>query len=58
MRPEDVDNVDNVDVRIPPANCKLFSSPWEAGLKVEDIDIYEINEAFASQATMCLGVLV
>eukprot|EP00438_Fugacium_kawagutii_P012789 Skav211669 [mRNA] locus=scaffold216:68768:70811:+ [translate_table: standard] len=33
---------------IPPALEK-------AGLKVEDIDIYEINEAFASQATMCLG---
>ena len=27
----------------------------EAGLKVEDIDVYEINEAFASQATMCLS---
>eukprot|EP00438_Fugacium_kawagutii_P012785 Skav211665 [mRNA] locus=scaffold216:25307:30881:+ [translate_table: standard] len=27
-----------------------------AGLKVEDIDIYEINEAFASQATMCPGL--
>ena len=26
-------------------------------MKVEDIDIYEINEAFASQATMYLGFL-
>lgn len=26
----------------------------KAGLKIEDIDIYEINEAFASQATYCI----
>lgn len=25
-----------------------------AGLKMNDIDIFEINEAFASQATMCV----
>lgn len=35
-----------------------FLLKTEAGLKVEDIDIYEINEAFASQATMCLGVVL
>jgi len=35
---------------IPPALEK-------AGLKVEDIDIYEINEAFASQATMSVDHL-
>lgn len=35
-----------------------FLQQTEAGLKVEDIDIYEINEAFASQATMCLGVVL
>ncbi|CAK9034796.1 unnamed protein product [Durusdinium trenchii] len=35
---------------IPPALEK-------AGLKVEDIDIYEINEAFASQATMSIDHL-
>jgi len=29
----------------------------KAGLKVEDIDIYEINEAFASQATMTVDHL-
>eukprot|EP00438_Fugacium_kawagutii_P012782 Skav211662 [mRNA] locus=scaffold216:6096:11991:+ [translate_table: standard] len=29
----------------------------QAGLKVEDIDIYEINEAFASQATMSVDHL-
>lgn len=31
-----------------------LSQHCEAGLKVEDVDIYEINEAFASQAKMCL----
>ncbi|CAK9034632.1 unnamed protein product [Durusdinium trenchii] len=35
---------------IPPALEK-------AGLKVEDIDVYEINEAFASQATMSIDHL-
>eukprot|EP00437_Effrenium_voratum_P006956 CAMPEP_0181424602 /NCGR_PEP_ID=MMETSP1110-20121109/14730_1 /TAXON_ID=174948 /ORGANISM="Symbiodinium sp., Strain CCMP421" /LENGTH=425 /DNA_ID=CAMNT_0023547767 /DNA_START=55 /DNA_END=1332 /DNA_ORIENTATION=- len=35
---------------IPPALEK-------AGLKVEDVDIYEINEAFASQATMSIDHL-
>ena len=29
----------------------------KAGLKVEDIDIYELNEAFASQATYCIDKL-
>mmetsp|Transcript_104992 Transcript_104992/g.302113 ORF Transcript_104992/g.302113 Transcript_104992/m.302113 type:complete len:137 (+) Transcript_104992:3-413(+) len=29
----------------------------KAGLKVEDIDIYEVNEAFASQATMTIEYL-
>jgi acetyl-CoA acyltransferase 1 len=29
----------------------------KAGLKVDDIDIYEINEAFASQATYCANHL-
>lgn len=29
----------------------------KAGLKVSDIDIYEINEAFASQATYCIEKL-
>lgn len=26
----------------------------KAGLKIEDIDIFELNEAFASQATYCV----
>lgn len=26
----------------------------KAGLTIEDIDVYEINEAFASQATFCV----
>ena len=29
----------------------------QAGLKVEDIDIFELNEAFASQALYCMQVL-
>jgi acetyl-CoA acyltransferase 1 len=29
----------------------------QAGLKVEDIDIFELNEAFASQALYCIQVL-
>jgi acetyl-CoA acyltransferase 1 len=29
----------------------------QAGLKVEDIDIFELNEAFASQALYCMKVL-
>jgi len=29
----------------------------QAGLKVEDIDIFELNEAFASQALYCMDVL-
>lgn len=29
----------------------------KAGLKVEDIDIFELNEAFASQATYCVEKL-
>jgi len=29
----------------------------KAGLKVEDIDVFEINEAFASQATYCINKL-
>ena len=29
----------------------------KTGLKVEDIDIYEINEAFASQAVYCVDKL-
>ena len=28
-----------------------------AGLKIEDIDIFELNEAFASQATYCVEAL-
>lgn len=27
----------------------------QAGLSTEDIDLYELNEAFASQATYCIG---
>merc|ERR1712066_545349 len=29
----------------------------KAGLKVDDIDIFEVNEAFASQATMSIDTL-
>jgi acetyl-CoA acyltransferase 1 len=29
----------------------------QAGMKVEDVDIYEINEAFASQATYSINTL-
>jgi acetyl-CoA acyltransferase 1 len=29
----------------------------QAGMKVDDVDIYEINEAFASQATYCIDTL-
>jgi len=29
----------------------------QAGLKVEDIDIFELNEAFASQALYCIDYL-
>lgn len=29
----------------------------QAGLTLEDIDVYEINEAFASQATYCVAKL-
>jgi len=29
----------------------------KAGLKIDDIDVYEINEAFASQATYCVKKL-
>jgi len=29
----------------------------KAGLKIEDIDVYEINEAFASQALYCIKKL-
>merc|ERR1711879_874767 len=28
-----------------------------AGLKMEDVDLFELNEAFASQATYCIDVL-
>ena len=37
-------------VAIPPACAK-------AGVKVDDIDIFEINEAFASQASWCIDEL-
>ena len=37
-------------VAIPPA-CE------KAGLRVDDIDVFEINEAFASQASWCVGEL-
>jgi len=37
-------------VAIPPALAK-------AGLTMDDIDIFEINEAFASQATYCVQKL-
>jgi hypothetical protein len=29
----------------------------QAGLTLDDIDVYEINEAFASQATYCVQKL-
>ena len=29
----------------------------QAGLTLDDIDVYEINEAFASQATYCVAKL-
>jgi acetyl-CoA acetyltransferase len=29
----------------------------KAGLTVDDIDLFELNEAFASQATFCCDVL-
>ncbi len=29
----------------------------KAGLRIEDVDIYEINEAFASQAVYCVEKL-
>ncbi|MDX2021808.1 MAG: thiolase family protein [Deltaproteobacteria bacterium] len=37
-----------------PAVRKLLS---KAGLKVDDIDLFEVNEAFASQAVYCIGEL-
>src|SRR5580692_3013501 len=37
-----------------PAVRKLFA---KAGLKVDEIDLYEVNEAFASQALYCLREL-
>ena len=30
---------------------------FSSGLKLDDIDIFEINEAFASQATYCVEKL-
>jgi len=29
----------------------------KAGLKIDDIDVFEVNEAFASQATYCVKKL-
>lgn len=37
-----------------PAVCKLLA---KAGLKKEDIDLYELNEAFAAQAAACVREL-
>ena len=34
-----------------PAPC------YQAGISVDDVDIYEINEAFASQALYCIETL-
>ena len=31
--------------------------PHQAGISVDDVDIYEINEAFASQALYCIETL-
>lgn len=35
----------------------LCPSAAQAGLTLDDIDVYEINEAFASQATYCVQKL-
>ncbi len=38
--------------------CRLFAScSAKTGLKVDEIDLYEVNEAFASQAVYCLREL-
>lgn len=35
----------------------MCAAVLQAGLTLDDIDVYEINEAFASQATYCVQKL-
>lgn len=37
--------------------CAIPVALKKAGLKTDDIDVFEINEAFASQATYCVKKL-
>jgi hypothetical protein len=37
--------------------CLRISPLLQAGLTLDDVDVYEINEAFASQATYCVQKL-
>jgi hypothetical protein len=37
-----------------PLSAQVYTLP--AGLTVNDVDIFEINEAFASQVSLCLSI--
>ena len=40
-----------------PAQVAIPAALKQAGLTVDDIDVFELNEAFASQASFCCDVL-
>ena len=56
MRSYSVIGVDPTMMGIGPAEA-IPSALSKAGLQVEDIDLFEINEAFASQAVYCVRTL-
>lgn len=41
----------------PPSQVAIPAALKMAGISVEDVDVFELNEAFASQATFCCEVL-